>query len=128
MCQAQWLACCQVLCQLAVKLACCQAVIKTVMPTFAYARCNAGNNELDQITKIHNIIGTPPPDLLAKMKKRSAHMTFDFPQREGSGIAKLIAHCTPDCQDLIIKLLAYNPDDRLSARQALRHPYFKELR
>ena len=28
----------------------------------------------------------------------------------------------------MVKLLAYNPDDRLSARQALRHPYFKELR
>lgn len=26
------------------------------------------------------------------------------------------------------RLLAYNPDDRLSARQALRHPYFKDLR
>lgn len=30
--------------------------------------------------------------------------------------------------DLIAKLLAYNPDERLSARQALRHPYFKDLR
>lgn len=26
------------------------------------------------------------------------------------------------------RLLAYNPDERLSARQALRHPYFRELR
>lgn len=30
--------------------------------------------------------------------------------------------------DLIAKLLAYNPDERLSARQALRHPYFRDLR
>jgi serine/threonine protein kinase len=30
--------------------------------------------------------------------------------------------------ELLTKLLAYNPDDRLSARQALRHIYFKELR
>ena len=26
------------------------------------------------------------------------------------------------------KLIAYNPDDRVSARQALRHNYFRELR
>jgi hypothetical protein len=26
------------------------------------------------------------------------------------------------------KLIAYNPDDRVSARQALRHTYFRELR
>ncbi|PNH05738.1 MAPK/MAK/MRK overlapping kinase [Tetrabaena socialis] len=87
-----------------------------------------GTNELDQITKIHNILGTPPPDLLAKMKKRSAHMDFNFPPKEGSGVPKLIPHVNPECVDLIVKLLSYNPDERLSARQALRHPYFRDLR
>jgi renal tumor antigen len=28
----------------------------------------------------------------------------------------------------VFRLLAYNPDERLSARQALRHPYFRDLR
>jgi renal tumor antigen len=40
-----------------------------------------GTNELDQVQKIHAIMGTPPPELLAKMKKRSAHMDFNFPPR-----------------------------------------------
>lgn len=39
-----------------------------------------------------------------------------LPPQEGTGIAKLIPHVSPDCVDLIVKLLAYNPDDRLSAR------------
>eukprot|EP00899_Mesostigma_viride_P026692 jgi/Mesvir1/7207/Mv19029-RA.1 len=86
-----------------------------------------GTNEIDQITKIHNILGTPPPELLAKMKK-SQHMDFNFPPKEGTGIEKLIPHCSRDCIELITKLLAYNPDERLSARQALRCSYFKELR
>lgn len=33
-----------------------------------------------------------------------------------------------DAQDLILKLLIYNPDNRITASQALKHPYFKELR
>jgi renal tumor antigen len=48
-----------------------------------------GTNELDQIQKIHNILGTPPQELLAKMKKRSQHMDFNFPPKEGSGIPKV---------------------------------------
>ena len=87
-----------------------------------------GANELDQIQKIHNVVGTPKPELLAKMKQRSQHMDFNFAPKSGSGIEKLIPHCDSECVDLITKLLAYDPDDRLSARQALRHPYFREIR
>jgi renal tumor antigen len=98
------------------------------MPKLHLCVCvsTVGNNELDQIQKIHAIVGTPPPELLSKLKKRSTHSSsFDFPPCEGSGLAKMLAHVAPDCADLISKLLAYNPDERLSARQALRHPYFR---
>eukprot|EP01116_Phalansterium_solitarium_P020880 TRINITY_DN631_c0_g1_i3.p1 TRINITY_DN631_c0_g1~~TRINITY_DN631_c0_g1_i3.p1 ORF type:complete len:322 (+),score=127.93 TRINITY_DN631_c0_g1_i3:157-1122(+) len=84
-----------------------------------------GANELDQIQKIHNIIGTPPADILEKMRKRSSHMNFNFPPKQGSGIDKLLPDVNPDAIDLIKKMLAYNPDERYSARQALKHPYFK---
>ncbi|BBN01677.1 renal tumor antigen [Marchantia polymorpha subsp. ruderalis] len=87
-----------------------------------------GNNELDQIQKIHKILGTPPAQLLEKMKRRSQHADFKFPQQDGTGIGRLIPHASPACVELLNRLLAYNPDDRLSARQALRHIYFKELR
>jgi renal tumor antigen len=40
----------------------------------------------------------------------------------------MLNHASPDCRDLITRLLAYNPDERLSARQALRHPWFRTLR
>ncbi|KAG1674424.1 hypothetical protein FOA52_012951 [Chlamydomonas sp. UWO 241] len=62
------------------------------------------------------------------LQKRSAHIDFNFPPRDGTGIAKLIPHVGGDSLNLIEQLLAYNPDERLSARQALKHPYFKELR
>lgn len=56
-------------------------------------------------------------------------MDFNFPYvAEGTGIPKLIPHASEEAKDLIIKLLTYNPDNRITASQALKHPWFKELR
>jgi renal tumor antigen len=87
-----------------------------------------GTNELDQINKIHSVLGTPTQELFERFRKHSAHIDFNFPSSEGTGIVKLIPHAPPDAVELMLQILAYNPDDRLSARQALRHAYFRELR
>jgi renal tumor antigen len=42
-------------------------------------------------------------------------MEFNFPKKEGTGIAKLIPHVQADIQDVITKLLIYNSDNRMSA-------------
>jgi len=55
-------------------------------------------------------------------------MEFNFPKVEGTGIAKLIPNVSPECRDIITKMLIYNSDHRMSAGQALKLPYFKELR
>lgn len=87
-----------------------------------------GNDELDQITKIHNIIGTPEESLLQKFQKYATHMEFDFPATEGTGILKLLPNASEEVKDLIVKLLVYNPDNRITASQALKHPWFKEIK
>ena len=83
-----------------------------------------GTDELDQINKIHNVLGTPSKMLLEKFKRYATHMDFNFPHKEGTGIAKMIPHVSSECIDLITNLLMYNPEDRMSARQTLKHPYF----
>ena len=56
-------------------------------------------------------------------------MEFNFPTvAEGTGIPKLIPHVSPEAVDLIQKLLIYTPDSRITASQAIKHPWFKELR
>lgn len=87
-----------------------------------------GNNELDQIHKIHNVLGTPPPEVLEKLKRRGTNMDIDFPVRQGTGLVKLLPAASPEAIDLMTKLLTYDEDARPTAKEALRHPYFKKLR
>lgn len=88
-----------------------------------------GSNELDQINRIHKVLGTPPPDLLAKFKRNgAAHVNFDFPEQKGIGIPQLIPHASAECIDLTVKMLAYDSAERMSAREGMQHPYFTDIR
>ncbi|XP_058147420.1 MAPK/MAK/MRK overlapping kinase isoform X3 [Dasypus novemcinctus] len=86
-----------------------------------------GANELDQISRIHDVMGTPARKTLAKFKQSRA-MSFDFPFKKGSGISPLTAHLSPHCLSLLCAMVAYDPDERITAHQALQHPYFQEQR
>ncbi|XP_010605538.1 MAPK/MAK/MRK overlapping kinase isoform X4 [Fukomys damarensis] len=86
-----------------------------------------GVNELDQISKIHDVIGTPAPKTLTKFTQSRA-MSFDFPFKKGSGIPLPTANLSPKCLSLLHAMVAYDPDERITAHQALQHPYFREQR
>ncbi|XP_066883823.1 MAPK/MAK/MRK overlapping kinase isoform X1 [Kogia breviceps] len=86
-----------------------------------------GANELDQIARIHDVIGTPAGKTLTKFK-RSRAMSFDFTLKKGSGIPLLTASLSPQCLSLLHAMVTYDPDERITAHQALQHPYFREQR
>ncbi|XP_067310895.1 MAPK/MAK/MRK overlapping kinase-like [Pseudorasbora parva] len=86
-----------------------------------------GRNELDQVNKIHDVLGTPDGSLLQKFKQSRA-MRFDFPLRRGCGIAQLLPHCSAASLSLLQQMLTYDPGERISAHTALQHACFRELR
>ncbi|XP_054944713.1 MAPK/MAK/MRK overlapping kinase isoform X1 [Physeter macrocephalus] len=55
-------------------------------------------------------------------------MSFDFTFKKGSGIPLLTASLSPQCLSLLHAMVAYDPDERITAHQALQHPYFQEQR
>ncbi|CAF2950092.1 unnamed protein product [Rotaria sp. Silwood2] len=101
---------------------CVMFEIITLRPLFP------GTNELDQISKIHDVLGTPPASTLDKFQHRNSAVDFNFPPRRGTGIARHLAHCSSDTIDLINQLCVYDPDHRISATQALHHTYFDVIR
>ncbi|KAM3129476.1 hypothetical protein pb186bvf_018380 [Paramecium bursaria] len=87
-----------------------------------------GANELDQVHRIHNIIGTPNPKVLDRFRRHASHMDINFPTKSGTGIDNLLPHASRDAIDLIKQMLIYDPEERITAKAALRHSYFKDLR
>ncbi|XP_068110739.1 MAPK/MAK/MRK overlapping kinase isoform X2 [Hyperolius riggenbachi] len=86
-----------------------------------------GLNELDQISRIHDVLGTPQSAVLRKFKQSRA-MSFDFPSKKGNGISRQLPGLSPEIASLMSAMLEYDPDKRLSASEALRHFYFEECR
>lgn len=87
-----------------------------------------GKDELDQINKINNILGTPKHELMERFRSQAEHMEFNFPPKKSFGLEKLLpSGCTQDLKDILGKLLAYDPLERISAEVALKHEYFAEF-
>ena len=87
-----------------------------------------GTNELDQLHKVHKVLGTPPAEVLRRMCTNGTHESTDFPEEDGVALQSLIPHVSGVVVDLIDSLLAYDPEDRITAKKALSHAAFKPLK
>jgi renal tumor antigen len=87
-----------------------------------------GKNELDQVNRIHQVTGTPSSELLSRFQQHATHMEIKFAAKTGTGIDSLIPHASENCRELIKQLLIYEEEARITASQALKHPFFREFR
>lgn len=94
-----------------------------------------GEDEMDQINKIHDVMGTPHPEVLAfyqeyqALTRLASHMEFNFEEKKGAGLRAMLPEdrSSEDLLDLLARMLAYEPHTRISAGEALRHPFFLEV-
>jgi serine/threonine protein kinase len=56
-------------------------------------------------------------------------MEFNFEPKQGVGLKSRIPpeYISPELLDLLDRMLAYEPHARISAGEALRHPFFQEV-
>ena len=83
-----------------------------------------GSDETDQLRKIHSVIGTPPPRVLAALQ-RGCRERVSFEQVEGSGLSSVLSNGSSDLLNILMDLLRYDPEERLTSRAALKSSYFK---
>ncbi|KAF8510227.1 Pkinase-domain-containing protein [Hysterangium stoloniferum] len=86
-----------------------------------------GESGIDQLVEIIKVLGTPSRDQIKTMNPN--YQDHRFPQIKPHPFSKVFRPRTPpEAVDLVAKLLEYTPESRLSAIEAMCHPFFDELR
>ncbi|KAJ1675850.1 negative regulator of the PHO system [Spiromyces aspiralis] len=85
----------------------------------------AGNSNDDQLIKIFRVLGTPNPQEWPAVTKLPNWREFQF--HPGTGLGPWLPKVDPVALDLIKRMLEYVPEKRITAEEALRHPYFSDL-
>lgn len=83
-----------------------------------------GSSEKDQLLKIFEMFGTPSPDAWPGIVDLPEYRG-DFPQFPGQNIRSICPRLNDLGLDLLMRMLEYNPARRISAEDALTHPYFQ---
>ncbi|PIA14698.1 Pkinase-domain-containing protein [Coemansia reversa NRRL 1564] len=86
-----------------------------------------GDSEIDEIFKIFRILGTPTEDIWPDVTSLPDFKP-SFPKWQGKSLPDLLPGLDEDGIDLLKRMLTYDPAHRISAKQALAHPYFYDIR
>ncbi|KAG6868251.1 negative regulator of the PHO system [Termitomyces sp. T159_Od127] len=85
-----------------------------------------GRDNQDQLLHIMRIIGTPTDAQFAKMVKDSPEIQIKQYQRYPKmNLQQVLPKASREAIDLLDKLLKFDPTERITAAEALAHPYFQ---
>ncbi|KII63314.1 Cyclin-dependent kinase 1 [Thelohanellus kitauei] len=101
-------------------LGCILGEMATTVPIFH------GDSEIDQLYRIFRILGTPDEKIWSDISMLPDFQS-SFPKWQSIDMSEQLSLLGPNGIDLFKKLLIYDPSKRISARQALIHPYFSDF-
>lgn len=86
----------------------------------------AGSSASDQLSKIFYTLGTPTTEIWSDITLLPG-FSYHFPKYRVRNVAETVRHLDRNGRDLLARMLIYNPRERISASDALSHPYFDDL-
>ncbi|CAL5213729.1 unnamed protein product [Lathyrus oleraceus] len=86
-----------------------------------------GDSEIDELFKIFRITGTPNEDTWPGVTSLPDFKSA-FPKWPSKDLATLVPSLEPSGLDLLSSMLRLDPSRRITARGALEHEYFKDIK
>ncbi|ELK24642.1 Mitogen-activated protein kinase 11 [Myotis davidii] len=86
-----------------------------------------GSDYIDQLKRIMEVVGTPSPEVLAKISSEHARTYIQsLPPMPQKDLRSIFRGANPLAVDLLGRMLVLDSDRRLSAAEALAHAYFSQ--
>ncbi|KAJ3256262.1 hypothetical protein HK103_005625 [Boothiomyces macroporosus] len=85
-----------------------------------------GKGEIDQLSKIFQLLGTPNETSWPGYYDLPNTRTVNFANQPNNNLTSKFAYLSPLGLDLLNKFLTYDPQKRITASEAMEHPFFKE--
>ena len=85
-----------------------------------------GDSEIDELYKIFQVLGTPNEDMWPGVTSLPEYKPL-FPNWPPTNLADKVPSMEASGVDMLAKMLMYLPSDRISTREAIKHPYFNSL-
>ncbi|KAM4722280.1 mitogen-activated protein kinase 12-like [Rhinophrynus dorsalis] len=86
-----------------------------------------GGDYFDELNKIIEVIGSPQPSLINRMESKHAQNYLKMlPEKQKKNFKELFPTMSVNEIDLLDKMLDLDPETRITAGEALAHPYLEE--
>ncbi|KAJ0403808.1 hypothetical protein P43SY_003905 [Pythium insidiosum] len=85
------------------------------------------SDKLDQLNVIFNVIGTPTENDIGNLGEVKQYLR-KLPKKEPRDLREMFPGAPVESLDLLKRMLAFNPDCRLSVDEALNHPFLAPVR
>ena len=77
---------------------------------------------------ITKLLGNPSAKLVNQIEnEKNKEFVLQLPKRDGKNFDELFKGANANAIDLLKKMLTYDPADRITIKEALQHPYLKQL-